>query len=58
MAKVLYSNYYHIVFCLKLEVTPVTSSLPPVVSFSYVQELILVNREYITLPCLRTFFSQ
>ena len=35
------SNYHHTLdFCLKLKVTPLTSSLPLVVSFSYVQERI------------------
>lgn len=54
--KVVYLNYHHIlVFCFNLKVAPLTSSLPPVVSFSYVQERMLVNSEHIMRPALRLF---
>ena len=52
----MYSNYHHIlVFCFKLKVAPLTSSLPPVVSFSYLQERMLVNSEHIMRPAFRLF---
>ena len=52
----MYLNYHHIlVFCFNLKVAPLTSSLPPVVSFSYVQERMLVNSEHIMRPALRLF---
>ena len=52
-------QYHHILaFCFNLKVAPQTSSLPPVVSFSYVQERMLVNSEHIMRPAFSLFFSQ
>ena len=51
------SNYHYTLdFCLKLKVTPLTSSLPLVVSFSYVQERIFSEQWLYNAAGLRTFF--